>query len=213
MTGTSYGVAEAMEQLFWVSAALQTPAKGKKPCLNFAEATMTSFVPNRKGREMENGDELSTHIGTAHCAVEFKQRYLDSDPFPEQGHCWHNLFAQCVVAFGYPIPSRPLQLSGLEIPFDMMAAMANADRVTLFGNNLVVKGYSTALFPTIYEDKCIFWHMIFNEDGSRISFADDRIPVNEEEGCLTRQLRPDDVNHSRHIVGWSAKVRRNTGRP
>jgi hypothetical protein len=211
VTGTTYGLAEVAEQLFWVSTALQTPADTPGASLNFAEASAT-FIADETIQPGPNAAvPLAQHIGTAHCKVAFKSKFLDQEAQLARGHCWHKLFRHCAIVSGYPIPSRPSQRPGLEVPFDMMAALACAERVTPFCGNLLLKGFSTLLFPTIQEEMCIFWHLIYNEDGTRISFADDRIFLPAEMESTVKQLRPYDTRDARHIVGWAAELKKNIG--
>lgn len=212
-TGTKYGLAEVTEQLFWVSAALQTPTFDPGLSLNVAKPSPKvigsidgSFRPPLRpgGLEVE-------HVGTVSCAVTFESEHPSSELEHYTGDCWQQLFRHCAVVKGYPVLSRSSQNPGLEIPFDMMAALASAERIALFGDNLIVKGHSTLLFPTLLDDGCIFWHLICNDDGSRISFADQRIPLTAELGS-SGHLQPDDVYHARHIVGWATNVDQNTGK-
>lgn len=212
VTGTKFGVVEVAEQLLWISTALQSPNDTDSISLNFAETCLKSFTVDKKSTMKEDGLQAIHHIGTARCSVHFRNQPLASNEPKSRGQCWHKLFRQCTIVAGYPIPSRPSQLPGLEIPFDMLAALIDAERVTLFGDNLLLKGFATALTPTLREGDCIFWHMVHNEDGSRISFADCRIPILADLSSAVNQLRPEDVNRTRHIVGWAAEVHKNTGK-
>jgi hypothetical protein len=94
----------------------------------------------------------------------------------------------------------------------MMAGLACAERVTPFCGNLILKGFSTLLYPTHLEDKTIFWHAICNEDGSRVSFADPRVSLSPDMVPVMMDLRPEDVNQARHIVGWAAEVKNKVGK-
>jgi hypothetical protein len=211
VTGTTYGLAEVVEQLFWVSTALQTPTNVPGVSLNSAEASAKFVVDETIQPGSKAGAPPSYHVGTVYCNVRFKSEFLDQETQLARGHCWHNLFQHCAIVSGYPIPSRPSQRPGLEIPFDMMAALACAERITPFNGNLIVKGFSTLLFPTYYEDGCMFWHLVYNEDCSRISYADDRVFLPPETESPLMQLRPSDVDHARHIVGWAAELKKYIG--
>jgi hypothetical protein len=213
VTGTTYSLAEVTEQLFWVSTAFQTPTDAPGASLNFAEASATFVVDETIQPGPKADVRLAQHVGTAHCNVTSKSKFLDQEAQFARGHCWHNLFRHCAIVSGYPIPSRPSQRPGLEVPFDMMAALACAERITPFYGNLVVNGFSTLLFPTYYEyeHRCMFWHLVYNEDGSRVSFTDNRVFLPAEVESAVMQLRPDDIDDARHIVGWAAKLKKNIG--
>ena len=219
-TGTKYGLADLIEQFAWVSMALrpQAPDHRSTVSLNMANTNAWIFTADCNFRPPSKPEGLPVqHIGTADCYITYECNSLTSEDFPKNS-CWHDLFCDCVIVSGYPIASRSPQKPGLDIPFDMMAALAGAERITPFGNNLVVKGFSTLLFPTSLEDDSIFWHLICHKDGSRISFADERIPLSSQtEACASEtalsQLRPEAVYNVRHIVGWAPRVKHNIGKP
>lgn len=128
-----------------------------------------------------------------------------------EGHCWTQLFLSCSMVIGYPIPSRNSRMPGLEIPLDIMTALMGADRITSFGNDLIIKGYSDLFYATEHHDDCVMWHLICNKSPTaRISFADRRIPQSTERKLSLP--RPVDVARMRHIVGWTSPVRSNAGR-
>jgi hypothetical protein len=208
-TGTKYGLAEVVEQLFWISTALQTPTDEPGVSLNSADASATVSIHNNFQRRQETGQVFAQHVGAVHCKVGFQSHRQQTQP--TRGNCWHNLFRHCAIVSGYPIPPRPSQRLGLDIPLDMMAALADADRMTTICGNLVLKGFSTLLFPTHIEDKTMFWHLIYNEDGSRVSFTDPRIIITPEMESVMRRLRPEDANDSQHVIGWSAELKNNVG--
>ncbi len=173
-----------------------------------------NFVITQNEQSVEPPSRRATsamHLGTGQCLVGFKSKTQDRGGPSTNGYCWHDLFRHCAIAEGYPVPSRPSQQRGVEIPFSMMAALVCAERVTPFSGNLIVKGLSTLLFPTYYEEGCMFWHLIYNEDGTCIPFTDNRIPLPSETDPTVEQLRSEDINNARHIVGWAAQVRNNTG--
>jgi hypothetical protein len=172
---------------------------------------MTSFVVDKHHTGQAPDVPQAHHVGTAYCVVGFKYESSNLVVPLQKGQCWHNLFRHCVVVSGYPISSRPNRRPGLEIPLEMMANLANAERITCFGDNLVIKGFATALFPSLCEDRCVFWHLVYNEDGSRISFADNRILVPAEDRPALKHLQIENMIHARHIVGWAAEIRNNTG--
>ncbi|UKZ82460.1 hypothetical protein TrVFT333_010249 [Trichoderma virens FT-333] len=69
----------------------------------------------------------------------------------------------------------------------------------------VVKGFSTALIPTMMQDDIIHWHLLVNKPGARIQYGDPRML----QGILVTsdQLR----GARRHIVGWCANAQNNIG--
>lgn len=153
-------------------------------------------------------------LGKVAFRVEYTATPLPQGPRSAKGSCWTELFQSYPVVRGYPIPSREPQRPGLEVPLDIMASLIGADRVTPFGQDLIIKGYSGLLYATEHNDRFIMWHLIYNErelepSASRISFADKRIPWPADQRLAL--LRPGDVFYTRHIVGWTSTIRLNAG--
>lgn len=129
-------------------------------------------------------------------------------PELRNGECWHKMFRNPVVVWGYPIPRRPeLETgTGLEIPLDMLVALADAHGVAEFDDKTFIKGYSGMLVPTKQVADMVLWHLLLNEDGTRISYTDCRIEALEH-------IRPTGLRQARHILGWVSHARNNAGSP
>lgn len=186
---------EIGEQLGWLVSALRSSA---------SESSISMFCPTveRFHRGADTSQPFSCHIGTS-C--------IGEAPFRRElrnGECWHKMFRNPVVVWGYPIPRRhDLETgTGLEIPLDMLVALTDASGVSEFDDKTFIKGYSAMLIPTKQADDLILWHLLFNEDGSRISYTDCRIEALEH-------VRPTGLKQARHILGWVSHARNNTGSP
>lgn len=125
------------------------------------------------------------------------------------GECWANLFHSPVLVKGYPIPRRLDQGSGLEISLSLMVQLTNARNISIFSGYILIKGYSTILVPTGQRGGLLFWHMVFNEDGNYISYTDAQVKRLLQE--YPKNLTVNDLETSRHILGWCANVRNYTG--
>ncbi|KAK8000858.1 hypothetical protein PG991_013080 [Apiospora marii] len=169
-TGPAYGLVECVQQFLWLATALQTPTSDPGASLN-SISMEGDFIAETLPAENRGGEHV--------------------------GHCWLPLFRHSVIVDGYPIPRRPTKEPGLEISLGMMASLACADRIAPFCGTLLLKGFSTLIYAKEVLDDCVFWHLVFNEDGSRISFADDR--VKPYESPKTSLLTPEDVFEARHI--------------
>lgn len=114
------------------------------------------------------------------------------------------------ISAGYPIQCRTLKQPGLDISLDTRADLIRAKRVTQFGLNLIIIGFSSLLYATDYRDGIVTWHFSCNEDGTQISFANTRVPLIASPKELLPS--PKDVGQARHIVGWTNKVRKELDR-
>jgi len=193
-SGTAYSVAEIGELLGWLAAALRSSS---------AEPEMVSCIPAIRRFEPRN------HAPRVfECDMDLAMETISRSDKPQNGHCWHDIFSGPVLVRGYPIPRRETLAagSGLEIPLDMLMALVDASCIAEFDNRTFIKGYSALLIPTKQVEDVIIWHLLFNEDGSRISYTDSRIADVEP-------VNPVGIKAARHILGWCSKVRNHTGSP
>lgn len=92
--------------------------------------------------------------------------------------CWHPLFANTVIAYGFPVPERAAEM-GLEISFDVMLRLARISYAVTYDNGLVLSGFSTLLFPSAHhkpqldvetQAHSVQWHLVMSaDDDTRIS--------------------------------------------
>lgn len=150
-----------------------------------------------------------SHFGTVNIRVGYETKCLNHEPELSHGSCWQRLFRNSEITTGYPIPPRKLEQPGLDIPLDMMADSLRAERVTQFGLNLVIMGFSSLLYAAEYQDGVILRHLVCNHDGTQVSFSDKRVPLVASSKELLPS--PKDVGRARHIVGWTNKVQNLTG--
>jgi hypothetical protein len=135
---------------------------------------------------------------------------LDKLTINKGGCCWKGLFKNPVVAKGFPIPMRPDGLAGLEISLDAMALLVNAPRLTMLNHRAVLKGHNAATVLTDGSQGSVMrWHVVCNEDGSRLPFSDPLIRTSfPMEGCDDLER----IQDARHILGWSSSVLYNIGK-
>lgn len=143
------------------------------------------------------------------CALDVVIQSLQPREQQQDGQCWHKLFNNPVIVAGYPVlPRSCLETSkGLEVPFDILIALAETPVLTSFGLSCLMKGYSTMLVPVLEICNTIVWHFVFNETGDRLSFLDSRLSD-------LRSIRPIavDDHQIRHIVGWCSNAKSMAGK-
>ncbi|PYI19447.1 hypothetical protein BO99DRAFT_384495 [Aspergillus violaceofuscus CBS 115571] len=129
------------------------------------------------------------------------------------GRCWQGLFSNPVVVLGFPVQRRLLdQGPGLEISLATLAALVGTRRIAVFCGEVFLQGFCTILVPTKYSGDTVHWHVLFNEDGSRISITDSRVRKVVEASDLSKHLTPSNVETARHIVGWCEHARNYAGK-
>jgi hypothetical protein len=201
--GTADFIAEVGEQLAWLGSALRSSDFDNgvaycTPRLRSVQSNDSSgFTRDPKGRPI-----ISYEIDFL-----VKQK---GEQILQEGTCWRDLFRNAVVVEGFPIQRRAEHGTGLDIPLHIMAGLVRARRVTDFDGSLFIKGFSTLLFPTKFAGNMVIWHLLFNEDGSHISYLDPRIKSlqdPEARGISLVHLTAARV----HVVGWCSEAKNYAG--
>lgn len=177
--GLAVSIAETGEQLAWLGAALRTSPQ---------QDGLVHCTPT-----------IHNSYGSAY-RIEFTLEAVPQPPRNVNGQCWHDIFRNPVIVKGYPIPRRVEWNTGLEIPLNIMARLARTQRVDRFKEKVYMKGFSTLLVPTKRNENILCWHLIYNRDGSRISYLDDYLHQQQYIGRL-------DLESLRHILGWCSEAR------
>lgn len=121
----------------------------------------------------------------------------------ENATCWHQMFRNPTIAYGYPIPARRHGDEGLEVSLAIMALLGAAPRIIHFGQTLFLKGFCSLFVPMIRIGQSVIWHYLLQADGQRISY---NCGLALERNC--NDLTWSTLQESRHFVGWtpSAKI-------
>ncbi|OTA79948.1 hypothetical protein M434DRAFT_17920 [Hypoxylon sp. CO27-5] len=178
--GISEFVVEIGEQLAWLGAALRASPldAGVVHCTPFVDQPSSVY------------DELSG----ATCTIKYNTQICEAKA-QQNGQCWQNLFRNPVVARGYPILRRDKAETGLEMPLNMLTALARARYIDTFNSKVFIKGFSTMLVPTKQSDDLLTWHLLYNKHPEeRISYLDCHL----EHVDITVA----DLEKCRHILGW-----------
>jgi len=194
-------IAELGEQLAWLGAFLRPSTFGGE--LAFSRPSVETIRPARtqESRGNDTGKATSyTCILTSRVGLQKPLNNRSSD-----GQCWHGLFRTSSVVEGYPILRRPQHALGLEIPLNIMIALMGSNHIDVFDGKCLIKAFAGVLFPIKATADLLNWHLIFNEDGSEMSWLDKRIQPEAS-------MRDIDFGKIRHIVGWCFRVRYNAGK-
>jgi hypothetical protein len=198
-SGTRCSIAETGEQLAWLCAALRTSPR------EHGVIICTPFISDIHNDNTSLPEPEFPSCPGILCKIDviFQKEVNESEP--SNGQCWHRLFRNPVIVKGYPILRRQELDTGLEIPLNVMARLAQAQRVNTFNGKIFVKGFSTMLVPTKRIGDLLIWHLFYNEDGSRISYLDSTVAH-----CVN--LNVQDLEKTRHILGWCLNVQFYAGR-
>lgn len=87
--------------------------------------------------------------------------------------CWHHLFRGAVLAYGFPTSER-VEGTGLEIPFDLMVALADIRTQIDVGQGItLLGGAGVVLYPTKILNGAIQWHCARVDDDDYVKHGSD----------------------------------------
>jgi hypothetical protein len=125
------------------------------------------------------------------------------------GH-WQKLFRNPVMVANSAILERPEEVIGIETSLPMMMLLCNASRMTYSNGRECIKGSNTMLIPTKLTQGIVTWHVLFNENGKHISYADTR--ADQLRAQYPKELIFTGRDDFRHVVGWCGDVRNFVGK-
>jgi hypothetical protein len=148
-------VADVASQLAWIVAAFKEPPEG---AISFSTAKIEGV---HDIESLRRDDRPSLNFRIEHANTE-----VHGGPGEGDGTCWHQLFTDLNVAVGFPIPPRPVEMHGVELPISLMTAFAGVGYPVGYKDGFVLKGQKNALFPVwvdpkpsiIGEASSIQWH-------------------------------------------------------
>lgn len=192
--GVAATVAEIGEQLAWLGAAFRE--RSEKDGLVYCTPSISLLPDDSSSSQLD-----SQHSQDAVFKIQFYAEMVEGNR-NMNGQCWQSLFKSPIIVNGYPIPRRHEWKVGLEASLDIMAGLAGTDQIHAFGDRFYIKGYSTMLVPTRRCGDIQYWHLIHRTDGGRLSHIANDTAEDEERfvGSL------NDLEHSRHILGWCTKA-------
>ena len=173
-------IAEILQQAVWMGTALRTSSNERVQYSNF-------HINQPKTRY------------ESFCAT-FTVRIFTSELLKEEQSCWFPLFANPVIARGFPVSERENQEQGLEVPLEMMAALGGARHVTEFEGGLVLKGYSTMFVPVKCQQDSVQWHLILARGEDRILYCEASVQCPNR--ALLEELNYEKLSTTRTFLGW-----------
>ena len=170
-------VAKLVQQAIWMGAALRI---SKNEHVQYSNFTFSKFDIERSG--WSNVTYHTTELGK------------------EEQSCWLPLFANPVIARGFPIRERENGEQGLELPLEMMAALGGARHATDFDGGVVLKGHSAMFVPVNRYPQSIQWHLIRRSDEQRILY---RELIQEcPNRAMLEEVDYESLQITRAFLGW-----------
>ncbi|KAL7968449.1 hypothetical protein HDV63DRAFT_87679 [Trichoderma sp. SZMC 28014] len=192
--GIAASIAEAGEQLAWLGAALRASPRRNRLIL----CTPTIKIYQNSPPLCQS--ELHLSLTNIIYKIGFTMEKDIHASTGVNGQCWHSLFRNPVIVQGYPIPRRIERSTGLEISLNIMAGLAQSQHISQFKGKLYIKGFSIMILPVRQDGEVLYWHLIYNKNGHRISYLDDNIRQEKQD------IKETGLEHSRHILGWCSEI-------
>ncbi|KAI0459499.1 hypothetical protein F5B21DRAFT_455072 [Xylaria acuta] len=189
VSGVIASIMEIGEQLAWLGAALRSSTLEKG--LVYCTPTIMKTGTDNTTPQIENMSSLPQVV----YEIGFTIGEVEDPPQRSNGQCWHDIFRNPVVVKGYPILRRDNASTGLEAHLNVLAALTRTKRVDRFKEKLFLKGFSTMLVPTMRDGDILCWHLVYKNDGSRISYLDNNVPTD------TWNIH-SGLESLRHVLGW-----------
>jgi hypothetical protein len=126
-----------------------------------------------------------------------------NDPGSSFPGCWFPFAPHYVVALGFPIPPRPAEMKGLELSFRLMSHICAIEYSAFHGENFVLRGELTVLYPVLAVSGGLQWHLRYRakrEDpfGELGGDHQDRLGSQQPYSICHPEVL---LNQSRHFLG------------
>ena len=123
---------------------------------------------------------------------------------PEIGaSCWLPLFANSVIAYGFPTAHRTNGEKGIEVPFEIMVALAGVRSLVEYEGVTILRGSSCMLVPMKSYYDSIQWHLVsaFGHDTIQGRPQSSNSPGNTKVSVQITEMRT-----KRAFLGWCEKA-------
>ncbi|TGJ87835.1 hypothetical protein E0Z10_g979 [Xylaria hypoxylon] len=188
--GTKKTIIDIAQQISWMSAAFSLSPFGQK--VAYCDTSLVHDA-SRTGLRFK-----------------VERGFAQLQSFEES--CWLPLFSNATLARGFPIPERRGE-TGLEISIDLMAAIAGVRHAVEYDGGVVMKGFSSMLFPLKRdrETDTVQWHLVSSHDQeTRISYQEGVARCSDR--ALLAEIDLQSLRTTRAILGWCGSAETVLGR-
>ena len=190
-TGNPLTIADLGEELAWLASSFLELGESKSLMIRKPEVTV---------KTSDSLWDLTILVNSEDALA------LKASSSPSKPRCWHEMLQGFNLVEGFPIRPRKTTQKGLEIPFDMMAFLAETPRATVFDSRMLLKGWATSLIPTAQVDDSWLWHYMREEKGEHLSYGTIVDSCAETSQSVFR-LGWSCLDQGRHFLGWCDNAR------
>jgi len=131
----------------------------------------------------------------------FVMRFATLPLMESEKSCWYPLFANPVIARGFPTPLRENNEIGLELPLELMAVLAGVRYAVEYDGGLLLKGPASLCVPVKRQGDSIQWHFI-NHDKPVCRMSYSEVQVYCPQRALLDEVTHESLQTTRAFVGW-----------
>lgn len=113
------------------------------------------------------------------------------------------------VATRFPIPHRPNEEQGLQIPIEIMATLGHVLVADDFGSGIVLKGDVFDFFPTARNGNYVQWHLV---DSAKNALQEYEHPTGSSR-LGQNKLSREALSTTTAFLAWTPHITNNSGKP
>lgn len=206
------------QQLAWLGAVCRLPTYGLRHCrmefaadidlLNVLNSSISTSTPTLPRALLQTKAESfsSTDSRTIGFTMKYEMDVFDTNDRKNPSSCWHSLIGDASIATGFPIPDRNIDDRGLQIPTEVMAALAGSSIAVNIGSGYFIKGETLAICPMRRNKNRnhVQWHLFENESQKKLSY--DALTKLVGENLPPEKLEMKDLSKTTAFLGWVQEV-------
>jgi hypothetical protein len=167
-TGPAYFVAECGEQISWLGAALQCNSRQ-------SFSICTPSITNYSIHQVTPFSTKTNYQNHYKIGVNFSSPITFEDSVPDKQKYGQDLVGESILISGFPISRRPDGYPGLEVSFETLLSLLEADTASLNGGLITVKGRKTTLWLTKHTRNVYFWRQLDDSTDTGPACVDDNV--------------------------------------
>lgn len=193
--GPAQFISECGEQLAWLKAALSNSSLHHS---SYCTPSITSYwVSPSLSESLDYEGYFKIGSDIAHQAHR-------GDSIPRVQNYWNDLVKASIVVVGYPISRRPENYPGLELSFNTLLHLLQADKATIVDESVLLQGQNKTVQLMKHGDNIFLWHQLHNKDQGCSCSTDHH--VRHHAVVYHNHIDLNTLNAGRHIFSNCADI-------
>lgn len=153
-TGPAQFISECGEQLAWLQAALSTSSLHHS---SYCTPSIANYWVSPSLSESLN------YEGCFKIESDSARPAHHIDSIPRVKNYWRDLLKADIVV-GYPISQRPENYPGLELSFNSLLHLLQADKATIVNGSVLLQGQNKTIQLVKHDSNIFLWHPLHSEE-------------------------------------------------